>query len=229
MSTKNKKEKEAIVSAMGVLMSFISILVELVKKFGGTMENIYCLVTPEGQETMEEIARIIVGKAKKVSKKAKEIKNEFLKLILDAEALMIDATDGSEGLADANDVFSYIDSDFKTWGADQKGSATKKVPASVYKMTKDGTYSQIFGSLSSDVRSLCWTPAQIKSFCKKHRQWLKTAGYGTFFLFESNNHFFVADVYFHSDDSLGVYVNRLEHDRVWDAEYRRRVVVPQLA
>jgi hypothetical protein len=65
MSKRSKREVEKIVSGMGVFMAIISTLVELVKKFGGTMESIYRLATPEGLKTLEDVARVIVDATKK--------------------------------------------------------------------------------------------------------------------------------------------------------------------
>ncbi|MFH0956107.1 MAG: hypothetical protein V1801_02765, partial [Candidatus Falkowbacteria bacterium] len=96
-------------------------------------------------------------------------------------------------------------------------------------MTKDGTYSQMFGSLSADVRKLCFTQAQIKNFVKNNYEWPRADGCGTFFLFESKGNFFVAHVYFYSSGKLHVYVNQFENSSVWRAGSRHRVVVPQLA
>lgn len=220
---KSRRDVEAIVSAMGVFMAIISSLAELVKKFGGSMENIYRLATPEGIGKLEAIARIIAGGAEK-------IKNEFLKLISGGETLVLDAVDGSEVLADAADMFTAgIDSDFRSRGADEPGQPTPSTPVEVYEMEKNATFSQMFGSLSADVRKLCFTQAQIKNFVKKHRNWLRTEGYATFFLFESKGNFFVAYVYFYSDDRLRVGVAQFGHSRVWYAERRHRLVVPQLA
>lgn len=153
---------------------------------------------------------------------------EFLRLI-SGEELVIDECDGTEILADADDVFAYIDFDFKNWNADEKGPPTKKTPVHVYEMERDGAFSQLFGSLSSDLGRLCLTQHQIKSFIQKYRNWLKTDGHGTFFLFRSNKHFFVADVFFCSDVRLGVNVDRFGDDGVWDAGFRRHFVVPRLA
>ena len=158
-----------------------------------------------------------------------EPKNEFLKLISGNELLMLDATDGTEILADASDVFVYIDSDFRNWNADEKGPATDAAPVRVYEMIRDGTHAQMFGSLSSDVRKQCLTQAQIKGFIKKYRKWLRKDGYVTLFLFESRGHFFVASVDVRSRGRLYVYVGRFENDYVWLAGYRHRLVVPQLA
>lgn len=157
------------------------------------------------------------------------IKDAYLKLISSGQALVIDACDGANVLADANDVFVYIDPDLKNWKADQQGSTSGETFVEVYEMEKkDGTFSQMFGSLSPDLQKLCLTQDQIISFVKKHRQWLRTDGYGTFFLFVSNEQYFVADVFF-SDALLTVRVARFGRSFVWRAGAHRRVVVPQLA
>ncbi len=162
------------------------------------------------------------------SQKTQEQKNEFLKLISGNEMLVLDSVDGTETLANATDVFFWIDADFKNWGTDEKGQATEKTPVAVYEMKKDATFSQMFSSISSDVRKLFLTQAQIKNFVKKFRNWLRTDGWATFFLFEANNKFFVAHVPVRTDGSLHVRVYRLEDSHVWDADDRRRLVVPQL-
>jgi hypothetical protein len=220
---RSKKEVEAIVSAMGVFMAIISNLVELVKKLGGTMENIYRLATPEGNKTLEAVAQIIVNEVA-VTKK------EFLRLIPESQSLILDTTSGTETFSDAKDVFDYIDPDFKNWDANAPGNPTAETKVKVREMINDATFSQMFGSLCSDVRKLCLTPGQIKNFATKYRGWLRTEGYViTFFLFESKGNFFVADVYFVSDDALHGIVYQFGDGRVWDAEDHRRVVVPQLA
>ena len=158
-----------------------------------------------------------------------DLADPILKLISGDGGIVIDAVDGSETLADANDVFGYIDSDFKNYGTDEPGIPTNKTPVRVHEIVKDATFVQIFGSLSGDLNKLCLTQAQIKYFCMKHRTWLCTYGYGTLFLFKSKNTFFVAGVGVNSGDTLEVNVDRLEDSHVWHAENRRRVVVPQLA
>jgi len=155
--------------------------------------------------------------------------NKFLWLISGGVSLTVDAVDGTEILADAKDVFpGGIDSNFINWGADEPGRSTAETPVDVYEMTKDSTYSKMFGSLSDDVQKICFTQAQIKNFAKRNYEWFRTDGYGTFFLFESNGYFFVADVRFGSSGRLGVSVSRFERSLVWDAG-SHRLVVPRLA
>lgn len=157
------------------------------------------------------------------------IETKDLKLISSVgETLTIDACDGTEILADAKDVFNYIDSDFRNWGADEPGQATEETPVAVYEIMKNGTYEEFFNLLNPKMEKLSFTQAQIKGFVKKHRKWL-CRDYGTFFSFFSFKSNFVANVNFNSDGKLKVYVFEFENDNVWNADDRHRVVVPQRA
>jgi len=159
----------------------------------------------------------------------KTVSNAILRLISGGKSIIIDDCDGSETIANAKDIFkSGIDSDFKNWGTDKPGQATEETAVQVHEMVKDATFAQMFGSLGTDLDKLCLTQHQIKKFCKKHANWLRTDGYGTFFLFKVEDQYFVANVNVRGD-GLRVYVGRLESGYVWGAEGLRRVVVPQLA
>lgn len=152
----------------------------------------------------------------------------YLKLLFGAETLMLDALDGKETLATAKEVFpSGIDGNFKNWGTNKPGIATKEQAVDVQELVKDGTFAQMFGSLGTDLDKLCLTQSQIKNFCKKHPQWLRQNGYATFFLFKVEDQFFVAKVLVNSG---GLYVNvyRFEVGYVCHAVYSHRMVVPQL-
>lgn len=155
------------------------------------------------------------------------ISEAILKNISSPDVLKLDPCDGKQTIADSKNVFSSIDSDFKGYGANTKGVATKETLVDVLEMEKDATIAQMFGSLASDLNTLCLTQSQILNFIAKHRNMLRTEGYGTLFLFKSGENFFVAGVYFYDDGSLEVYVYRFELDYVWRASDRYRVVVPQ--
>ncbi|MDR3559229.1 MAG: hypothetical protein P4L62_01740 [Candidatus Pacebacteria bacterium] len=196
-------------------LDVIRVLCDLVEKLSGEA----------GQQWLAELKNFL----RKENCWTGVVVETILRLISIGESLVLDAADGKEILAKAKDVFAYIDPDFKNWGADEPGSATGEMPVAVYEMTQDGTFAHIFGSLNADVYKLCFTQAQIKAFVKKHRRWLRTDGYGTFFLFRSHGEVFVADVNFISGASLRVHVYRFGYDYVWNVAYRPRVVVPQLA
>ena len=59
-----KQSSSAIVSGMDVVLSLVTSLVKEVKRLGGTDEDIYRLVTQEGEETLARIAGVIVGDGK---------------------------------------------------------------------------------------------------------------------------------------------------------------------
>jgi hypothetical protein len=69
--------------------------------------------------------------------------------------------------------------------------------------------------------------SQIRRFCLDHVDWLRKDGFGTFFLFKVKGEFFVAYVYW-CEGRLKALVGRLSSVDVWYAEYRHRIVVPQL-
>lgn len=188
------------------------------------------LTTEDAQWVIDNPQEAVALMVKAVSERNKNrVVDSFLRLISGGEALMLDALDGKEILAEANDVFAYIDSDFKNWRTDECGEATKETAVDVHEMVKDATFAQMFCSLSDDASKLCLTQAQIKNFVVKHRDWLRKDGYATFFLFKSKGKVFVAYVYFHSDGTLVVSVYKFEDDDRWYAEICHRLVVPQLA
>lgn len=183
-------------------------------------------VRARGNEVVAAITTLVKEKFAEIAENIAGI----VKLISGAETLELDETDGKATIAKAKDTFpGWIDPDFKEYGYDVKSEPTKKTQVSVHEMIKDGTFAQIFGGMSDDLNSLCLTQPQIIQFVQKHRKWLRTEGYGTFFLFKVGIEFFVANVSFSDDGQLEVYVNRFSHDSVWHAEYRHRIVIPQLA
>jgi hypothetical protein len=147
-----------------------------------------------------------------------------LRLLSGNELLLLDPTDGLEGLAEATDVFKYIDSNFHRWRFGP-GPPTADTPVRIYEMVKDCTFGDMFGGLGVGLDSLALTQAQIKQFARRHSDWLKKGGNGTFFLFEIGNEFFVAAVYFFSDGRLGVRVRDFTLERVFRAQKHHRLVV----
>ncbi len=154
---------------------------------------------------------------------------EFLKLISRAETLTLSSTDGNEIIAEAVSLFNgYLSRDFRDWKTNVKGNQTEVQNVQVHEMTKNGTFEQIYGDLGTDLNALCLSQTQIIQFVKKHRKWLRTDGYGTFFLFKVGDEFFVAYVRVDSDGSLYADVRRFSGGIVWNAENRHRFVVSQL-
>lgn len=217
----SKKNVHPIVSGAGWIGSFAGMLVEELVSLEVSFDNIHKL----GAHTKE--GNILVKKcAKMIAETVRGVTSQFLTLISSEDSIVISPVDGRGLLSEAKDIFSYIDSDFRNYGADERGGATGATPVQVYEMSKDATFAQLFGSLSSDLDGLCLTQAQIIEFVKAHRRWLRNDGYGTFFLFKSKNSCFVAYVGVDSGGTLKVNVYQFESSRVWNAEDRHRVVVP---
>lgn len=151
-----------------------------------------------------------------------------LKLLSGDTVITIGATDGTETLAEAGDVFTgWVDDDFKNWKTNKPGKATGETPVQVYEMAENADFAQIFGGFDRELDDLCLSQGQIKSFAANHRDWLRKDGYATFFLFKVGTEFFVAYVRVGSDGDLGVDAYRFDYGFVWSAESLRRVVVPQ--
>ncbi|MCD8527772.1 MAG: hypothetical protein LRY41_00280, partial [Candidatus Pacebacteria bacterium] len=160
--------------------------------------------------------------------------NPYLRLISGGETVTISTCKGGKNanIYHAKKTFpGYIDPDFNNCGINLPQPATEKTDVDVYEMyNKNADFRTLFGSLSSDLKSLAFeSQEQIETFCKENKQWLRTDGYGTFFLFteevDGEEKFFIADVGF-SSGGLMVYVFHLSSDRVWAASAAHRIVVP---
>ena len=157
---------------------------------------------------------------------------EVVRQILEGESLVVTATDGTETLASARDVFTgYVDANFVNWKLDQSSMPTSNQSVAVYEMQADANFAGMFGSFGVDTRTLVLTQAQIKRFCRDHRAKLRKEGYATFFLFEADttkgHELFVAGVLV-DGGRLKVHVFRFDYSYVWVGDDRRRLVVPQL-
>ena len=151
--------------------------------------------------------------------------NRYLKLISGDKPLVLAPNDGEQTLAQATDIFRYIDRNFVHWNCDTGGRATNETPVQVYEMAKDATFQEMFRGFGLAVSRLALSQAQIKQFLKRYPDWLKKGGFGTFFLFKAADQFFVAAVYLFSDGRFGVRVRRFALERVFRAEKRHRVVI----
>ena len=136
--------------------------------------------------------------------------------------IQIPKTTGKETIINSK-LFYYIDSDFKNYGADELGEKQPATELAVCELTEDMMFQQMF----TKPDEMALTQSQILEFIENNKDKLRQDGYATFFLFKSKGNFFVARVRVGSD-GLYVLVGRFEGGHVWDAEYRHRLVVPQL-
>jgi hypothetical protein len=153
-----------------------------------------------------------------------------LKLISAGKKVVIAATSGKRTIAKAKKTFpGFLDSDFVNYGCNVPSEAKPETATEVYEMIEeDGDFRKIFGGFGVNLDLPCFTQDQIIEFVETQPDWLQQDGCATFFLYKVGKEFFVASV---SVPSAGLYVYafRFSGDDVWRAEYRHRVVVPQLA
>jgi len=165
-----------------------------------------------------------------------------LKCISLGKRVVIPATDGTETLASADDVFNSIDPNFKNWGLDVAGEPTPQTPVEVYEMVEDGNYRHIFGGVNVNLNRLCLEQSQIKKFVSTEADnYLLKEGW-TYFLFltkrrakteDEREEFFVVCVPRRGVADCNAYVREvhvegLSNDHDWRVELACRVVVPQL-
>ena len=144
--------------------------------------------------------------------------------------LIIPATDGQRFLSEAKKTFlGWIDPDLTKYGCNVRGEARPETPVDVHELIENATFQRIFAGQAVDLDQLCLTQDQIEKFVLTYREHLHPQGYATFFLFEVEGKFFVAHVYWYVARKLMLGVDHFSYDRVWDADYRYRVVLPQLA
>lgn len=160
--------------------------------------------------------------------------NPYLRLISGGETVTISACKSGKkaNIYNAKKTFpGYIDDDFKGYGINLPQPATQETDVEVYEMyNKNADFKTLFGSLSSDLKSLAFeSQEQIEKFAQENKQWLRTDGYGTFFLFteevDGEEKIFVASVDFRSD-GLSIDVRHLSIGRVWGAGSEHRLVIP---
>jgi hypothetical protein len=153
----------------------------------------------------------------------------IIKLISAGKHVVIGATNGTETLASANDMFSSISPDFTNWECDKVELATPEVAVEVYEQIEDATYPNIFGSIDQNLDSLVLTTPQIKNFVVNHaKDYLLGAEWTCFrFLFKVGNEFFIADVRVLSDGNRDVRITRFLDGSVRHAVHSHRIVVPQ--
>jgi hypothetical protein len=167
------------------------------------------------------------------------MKEQILRLISGGHALKLKASDGSRLIHQAKNTFeAYIDSNFVNWGMNKPGVATPEILAEVHEMVSNGTFMGIFSALPGCWNEKCIPQDKVVDFCETLPDWLRQEEFGNFFLVkkdeakpvdEKNPSENLAVVAVSVNDvGLHVFVFRLEYARVWNGEYRHRVVSPQL-
>lgn len=161
---------------------------------------------------------------------AANVADSCLKLISADRNIVIDTTKSTETLADAQDMFSYIDPILKDLENGTKEVVTPEVAVEIYEQIKDADYRTIFGSISQNTDRLVLTTSQIKSFVINHTKdyILKAEEWTCFrFLFKSGGEFFVADIRILLNGERNIRITRFTDGSIRHSKYHHRIVVPK--
>jgi len=140
--------------------------------------------------------------------------------------LIIGSTDGSRIITQARDVFTdSISPHFRKWKINKPVGPTNKTIMRAYKITRSTTYTEMFTSIDSDIRSLCMTPHQIIDFCQEYFEWtVEYQGRSTIFLVKSNGFFFVPHVFW-NHKGLSIGINEYSSALDWRPDYNHRLLI----
>lgn len=201
-----------------------SILNQALEGFLGLLRQLMTnLLGPNGSEWGEELKKFL--RKEPCWRTVGMTVTSTLRSISVGQTIVIRSTTGEKTFAKAKEIFTaFLDADFERWGTNVPSAPTGETPVVVHEMIQDAKFAQMF---IGDLDRLCLSQEQIIDFVVDHRNWLRTDGYGTFFLFKVGTEFFVARVYVRAG-GLEASVRRLSDDYVWRADYGHRVVIPQL-
>lgn len=199
---------------------------------GLTLEDLALLRS--NKDLAKKVAEVI--KATNGVPKVIKKESDILNLLSNSGQILLPKSDGQSIISRAKDVFKFhIDPDFENWDLNKKSKATQEIEVKIYEMVKNANFKEMFISLSDNLDSLCLTQSQIIDFCEKHRNHLRQDGDATFFLTKKDfgkpateDNLFVVRVSVRSN-GLRVCVYHFGRAYVWHADYRHRVVVPNLS
>ncbi|MFA6295087.1 MAG: hypothetical protein WC666_01530 [Candidatus Paceibacterota bacterium] len=204
---------------------------EQLKNDGEINQETLQVAIEEGSQLKPRLIRFLKTMIKEMSNSI----HVYVKSIFIGEKITIAKTNGEENLANAKDLFGFIDPDFVKYGCDVKSKPAEETPIEMVEVVEDGIFEQFFGSFNVDLDQLCLTQHQIKVFVKDHRDKLCTDGYDNFFLLKENEQFFVVNVSFSKDrksvkdNKIGVRVYTFSCKFTYRAEHCHRIVVPVIS
>ena len=150
-----------------------------------------------------------------------------MKLKLIKDNLVIPQTSGKRIIPEKTKLFSWIDADFRNWGAYERGEPKPETKCALYELVEDATFEEMLKELG-DPEKLCMTWEQIIKFIKKYKGELKEGKSGVFFLFRSYDELFIAYVYAKFKSNLCVTISHFENSLIMNGHNNPHVVVPQL-
>ncbi len=134
------------------------------------------------------------------------------------ENIIVKATSGTENI-EGSDLFServYLDT-----LPSLIGEPTQDTIACIYEVVNDGTFIDFFGSFGEDRKR--WQESQVLQFCRDHRDKIRIGSYVTLFELENGC---VVGVLIDDDNRLRAFIRSLNYPALWQAYYRRRLIIP---
>ena len=148
------------------------------------------------------------------------------------EVVPLGATPTAPTEEEVRQVFAgYVDPRLLAW----KSKSAAKTKVAVHQLVENGKFPDFFGKTADILERRRWQWAQVVRFCDDHPKHLRQSGYATFFLItvdgepvlEDTSNVFVVDVRVDDNGRLDAFLDSFSDDYVWNARYRRRIVVPQ--
>ena len=176
-----------------------------------------CKMVVDGVRDPEKVADVLQAIVDEPVAMAKK----YLRRLFGTETITVGVTDGTEKFS-GSDLFGD-----RVYGVTLPDVAVKSTPAMhvmIHEIVENATFAEFFGSLG-EKRFRWQNMGQILNFCRDHRDKLRTDGYATFFELEGG---FFAFVFVDVNGRLVVRVDPFSFGLVWRAEYRHRLVSPQL-
>lgn len=154
------------------------------------------------------------------SPESKEVKRyeKYLSQLFKGENIIVKATTGKERIT-GSDLFDkrvYLDP-----LPSVSGEPTKDTIACIYEVVNDGTFIDFFGSFGENRKR--WHESQVMQFCRDHHDKIRIGSYVTLFELENGC---VVGVLIDDDNRLRAFIRSLNYPALWQAYYRRRLIIP---
>ena len=174
--------------------------------------------------------KVVVAKNEMVNSVAEMSENEdvFLRLLSHNGPIILSECDGSEFLLNGRKTFlTGITFAIENVSIEKSAPTTPKTFVDAYEMLKDFTFKELFDQFETDFSKLCFTEAQVETFCRENSEWIRTNGCATFFLVAYKNFFVIFRIYV-DVHGMALIVRDYQAPQIWGGKNKHRLVIPKL-
>lgn len=141
----------------------------------------------------------------------------------------IAATNGTEKLSYAYDVFNRIDELFSLLGGHENSIPTERTEISIYLAGRAHTFATVFECITKDLDNACVTLNQVKEFARANMQWIVDGERLIYFLVKHGDAYYVVSV---TTDHLSrrylqALMFRYHDEMVWPGRMAQIFVIPK--